>query len=125
MPEEVRASAMAFREAGRQKLEALRAAGEDPAHTEEANRQRGAKVSQRQREFRQWDAVHGGEADAEVFRREILPGLQKVSIGAMARAAGLSESYCSFIRRGIKIPHQRHWNALREQIKVSGPRSSH
>jgi hypothetical protein len=113
MSEEVRTSALAFREKGRAKLEALRAAGEDPAHADEANQRRGEKVALQQREFRQWDAEHGGVADPEVFRREILPGMQGVSLGAMAKATGLSEGYCSFIRRGIKIPHRRHWAVLR------------
>ncbi len=87
---ELRASGVASAQAGRSKLEELRGAGEDPAHTE-ATRQR------------------RGEADPEVFRREILPGLQAVSLGTMARATGLSEGYCSFVRRGIKVPYQRHW----------------
>ena len=112
MPDEIRASAMAFREQGRVKLEALRAEGQDPAHSETANRRRGAKVARAQRAFRQWDAAHGGEADPETFRSEILPGLHGVSLGLMARATGLSEGYCSFIRRGIKVPHRRHWLKL-------------
>jgi hypothetical protein len=90
-----------------------RAEGQDPAHSEVANQRRGEKVTQHQRAFRKWDAEHGSDADPEVFRREILPGLQAVSLGAMAKATGLSEGYCSFIRRGLKIPHQRHWEQLR------------
>lgn len=38
--------------------------------------------------------------------------LQEVSIDAMARATGLSAGYCSFVRRGLKTPHMRHWAAL-------------
>lgn len=114
MPGEVRASAMAFREKGRARLEDLRAAGKDPARSETANRRRGEKVARAQQAFRQWDAEHGGEASPEVFRREILPGLQTVSLGAMAKATGLSKGYCSFIRRGIKVPHRRHWETIRD-----------
>jgi predicted Zn-ribbon and HTH transcriptional regulator len=113
MPEELRASAMAFRVAERARLEVMRGAGEDPAHSEVANERRGKKVAQAQREFHAWDAEHGGEPDPELFRREILPSLQNMSLGAMARATGLSEGYCSFVRRGIKVPHQRHWETLR------------
>lgn len=46
--EEVRTSETAFREAGQAKLEALRELGEDPAHSADANRQRGETMSQRQ-----------------------------------------------------------------------------
>jgi hypothetical protein len=114
MPEELRASVMTFCEVGRAKLEALRAAGEDPAHSDTANQRRGTKVARTHREVRAWDAAHGGQGDPEVFRREILSGLQDASLGAMAKATGLSEGYCSFIRRGIKTPHRRHWNTLRK-----------
>ena len=100
LPEELRTSAMALR----QKLKALRVTGADPAHSETANQRRGDKVSQRQREFRQRDAEHGREVDREVFQRETLPGLQSVSLQAMAKATGLSEGYCSFIRRGSRCP---------------------
>ncbi len=61
-----------------------------------------------------WEAEYGTDADPEVFRREILPHLQFVTFGVMAKATGLSEGYCSFIRRGIKIPHHRHWSRLRD-----------
>jgi hypothetical protein len=87
-PEEMRTCAIAFRAAGRAKLEALRADGQDPAHSDAANRRRGEKVAQRQREVRQWDAANGGEADPEVFRREILPRLQTVSLGRWPRRPG-------------------------------------
>ncbi len=113
MSVELRANATDFRERGRATRAALRAEGQDPAHSAVANQRRGEKVTQHQRAFRKWDAEHGGDADPEVFRREILPGLQAVSLGAMAKATGLSEGYCSFIRRGLKIPHRRHWEQLR------------
>lgn len=90
MAEEVRTSAMAFREAGRAMLAALPTSGYDPAHTEVANRRRGSKAAQHQRKFRQWNAEDREAADPEVFRTEMLPKLQSVSLGAMARAAGLS-----------------------------------
>lgn len=105
---------MAFRAAGRERLEALRTAGKDPAHSDAANELRGAKVARLQKEFRRWNAEHGEECDPEEFRRIILPLLQGVSLGTMAKATGLSEGYCSFIRRGMKIPHQRHWQSPSE-----------
>lgn len=38
--------------------------------------------------------------------------LQDVSLGMMAKATGLSEQYCSLIRRGEYVPHPRHWASL-------------
>ena len=36
----------------------------------------------------------------------------------MVDATGLSKGYCSFIKRGIKIPHERHWPSLERLIRV-------
>jgi hypothetical protein len=36
----------------------------------------------------------------------------------MAEATGLSPGYCSFIRRGISIPHPRHWLTLARLVCV-------
>ncbi len=55
-----------------------------------------------------------GPWDREAFRREILPALQGVSVAAMAKATGLSLAFCWKVRRGEKVPHPRHWEALRE-----------
>ncbi len=32
----------------------------------------------------------------------------------MAEATGLTCAYCSMIRRGLYVPHPRHWGVLRE-----------
>ena len=77
-----------------------------------AAKKRGVKVSRSKQEQAAWEAVHGAEADPVVFQRDILPHLRDVPLTVMAEAAGLSEQYCSFIRRGIKSPHLRHWSAL-------------
>ena len=56
----------------------------------------------------------GGEAGADSgpFARDVLPRLRAVPLRHMAEATGLSEGYCSFVRRGQKVPHRRHWAAL-------------
>jgi hypothetical protein len=113
LPEVNQTNALDFRERGRATRAALRVEGKDPAHSEVANQRRGRQVARHLREIRQWNTAHGGEADPEVFRREILPGLQDVSLSTMAKATGLSEGYCSFVRRGLKVPHRRHWEQLR------------
>jgi hypothetical protein len=105
--------AASFSDAGRAKLAELRAAGRDPSQTREARKQRGAKNSQRMQEQKRWEAKYGSACDPEGFMRDILPGLQGVSLSVMARATGLSEQYCSQIRRGLKVPHIRHWDSLR------------
>lgn len=113
LPKREAQQAATFSEAGRRKLAELRAAGRDPSHTREARKQRGAKNSQRMKEEKAWEAEHGSRADPEVFVHEILPKLQGVSLRVMATATGLSEQYCSQIRRGLKVPHHRHWSSLK------------
>lgn len=113
---ELRATALALGEVGRAKLTELRASGEDPAHTEAANRRRGQTMTARRREVLAWNTANGEEKDPETFRREILPGLQDVSLDAMAEATGLTKGYCSFVRRGLKVPHRRRWDALNTLI---------
>jgi hypothetical protein len=52
-----------------------------------------------------------------VFRSEILPGLRRKSISELVAVTGLSEHYCSLIKLGKKVPHARHWDALREAAR--------
>jgi len=101
-----------FGDAGRAKLAELRAGGRDPSQTREARELRGAKNSDQMKAQKLWEAENGTDADQEIFTSDILPNLQCVSLGAMARATGLSEQYCSPIRRGHKVPHPRRWGAL-------------
>ena len=47
------------------------------------------------------------------FDRELRQQLQDVSIRRLCDATGLSPSYWSLIRRGMRVPHVRHWEALK------------
>jgi hypothetical protein len=97
-----------FSKAGRAKMAELRAAGQDPSAGGRNAEVRAAKLKERWAAQRDWDEA-GGEADLEVFRREILPQLQGVSLTRLAEVSGLSVQYCGLIRRGLKVPHPRHW----------------
>ena len=112
LPTYQQAHAVSFSEAGRAKMAELRAASRDPSRGGQAKEKRGRKNSQHMQDQAAWEAEHGTDADPEVFRREILPHLQGVSLGVMAKATGLSEQYCSLIRRGNHVPHRRHWTPL-------------
>lgn len=102
-----------FSAAGRAKLAELRAVGKDPSKGGEMAKRRAAKVVQRMKIQAAWEAEHGTVENPVVFQREILPHLREVTLRAMAKATGLSEQYCSLIRRGLYVPHLRHWSALR------------
>jgi hypothetical protein len=94
------------------RLADLRRNGADPAHGGEA----AGKRRQTQRRHREAAKAFEAAADElparEVFAREILPALQTVPVRAMAEATGLTRAYSSMIRRGLYVPHPRHWEAL-------------
>ncbi len=111
--------------AGRQVLGNLRYQGQDPAHGGQAARKRGKRIAQQIRARGAWNATHQPEPDVQAFRREILPRLRDVPLSTMARVTGFSPGYCSFIRRGVRIPHPRHWEVLRDlaQRREARPRT--
>jgi hypothetical protein len=91
-------------------LAVLRAEQRDPGHGGRAARLRASKNAAHQRAVRAWN---GPEPDRAAFTAEILPGLRSLPISTLVTATGLSEHYCSLIRLGKRIPHARHWEALR------------
>jgi predicted Zn-ribbon and HTH transcriptional regulator len=114
-PEVQAAQVVDFSAAGRQRMAELRAAGTDPSRGGASAQKRSAALTRRKLEEAAWEAEHTGEAfDEAVFTIEILPRLQGVSLSVLAVATGLSQQYCSLIRRGLKVPHRRHWEILHE-----------
>lgn len=64
---------------------------------------------------RLWDRLHG-PSDRAAYRTEILPKLGKVPLRHLVAVTGMSTTTCHLIRRGSRIPHPRHWRALRELV---------
>ncbi len=108
LPDQRVRNILAFKAAGPAALVELRAEGRDPSHGGAAARKRAASLARRQEEAAVW-RQGGGSYNPEDFRRDILPRLQNVPIEKMAKASGLSTQYCSLIRRGLYVPHPRHW----------------
>lgn len=50
----------------------------------------------------------------KTFLEEIQPALRQVTIRTIASTLKVSEPYATHIRRGVRIPHPRHWLALAE-----------
>jgi len=90
----------------------MRASGDDPAKRPESRRKVGEANTRRTVERKAWDANHES-ADPELFRREILPAIQGLSLNRLAKATGLSKQYMGKVRRGLFVPHSKHWEALR------------
>jgi CRISPR-associated endonuclease Cas1 len=98
--------------AGSSAIARLAAEGRDSAHGGEAARKRGRAIRQRLREAAEWNRAHLERPDPGQFKREILPRLRSVSVRRIKKITGLSIRYCSLIRRGLYVPHPRHWNIL-------------
>jgi hypothetical protein len=82
-------------------------------------RRRTANAEQRLAE-QVFEMAHDGETfDRELYVQEILPHLSGLSTTAIAAATSMSTSAASSIRAGNRVPHPRHWAALREL--VAGP----
>ncbi len=96
------------------RLADLRAIGQDPAHGGDAKRKRSESHRARMQEAAEFERQNGPLPDRELFVRYILPGLQTVPVRRMAEITGLTSAYCGMVRRGLYVPHPRHWDALRD-----------
>jgi hypothetical protein len=82
------------------------------ANLQETREKIGPANATRRREELTREAEHGAEAYEQCFQRETLPQIPGVRQRELARRSGLSLMYCSQIRRGLHVPHPRHWSRL-------------
>jgi len=119
LPGERQQLEIAFVASGVAALAKMRAEGREPMDSAEVRRKLGEATAQRRREEIEWDRTHD-KPDPAVFRREILPLLEGVSLRKMKAATGLSLTMCARVRRGY-IPHPRHWEKLRGLAEAATP----
>ena len=82
--------AAAFSEAGQASFGRRRAQGSDPTRTEQALAKQRQAMVRRNREAKEWREAGGEAQDPDVFRTEILPFIQNLSIMRLSKATGLS-----------------------------------
>lgn len=100
--------------AGQSSLARLRLLGRDPSHSKDASKRRTATLVQRHAEKRGWHRTKEQMAlDVIEYRASLLPRLASATLGELVRATGLSKAQCSLMRRGLRVPHPKHWDALR------------
>lgn len=118
LPEHLEQQAVTLSTTGRERLQELRAQGVDPSTDSKANEKRRQIMTQRRRDETAWNAANPeSRVDSEWFNREIVPALQTMSLGGISKATGLSQQYCSLIRRGLKVPHPRHIEAFQKLVQ--------
>lgn len=105
-------------ERSRVTLAKARAEGRDPAHGGAAANKRADSSRRNNLVSYQWDRENERPPAAE-FTETILPLLTVVTVPEMMEATGLSSGYCSQIKRGLKVPHPRHWTSLKVLIGAS------
>ncbi len=72
-----------------------------------------AKISANQQAARAWrNGAPRRGADRERFCREVLPQIQHLTLRSMAEATGVSMTWWSLVKRGVKVPQERHWAVL-------------
>jgi CRISPR-associated endonuclease Cas1 len=100
----------AFVAVGAAQLRKLRAS-EHGGMSDDGRARVGRRTEEVVRAAREWQRTHRWP-NRERFAAEVLPGLEHMSPGALARSTGLSPSYCRRIKRGLVVPHPMWWEAL-------------
>jgi hypothetical protein len=102
-------------EAARKALAAQSVAGNDPRASAQAGRKRGDANAEHHRRNRRRRREHQGDERNEAwFKHEIVRKLDAFSLKEINKTTGLSLAACSRIRAGVRVPHPRHWETLRE-----------
>jgi CRISPR-associated endonuclease Cas1 len=68
---------------------------------------------------REWLQSGQTSISEEMFRTQIQPNLMEMTVSSIQKALQVSVVYASHIRRGKRVPHPRHWQALAEISSVS------
>ncbi|MGH7594225.1 MAG: hypothetical protein ACRELE_10305 [Gemmatimonadales bacterium] len=63
---------------------------------------------------RRWERSGQRTMGRASYVAEVVPKLATVKLSALMHATGLTNASCSLIRRGMTVPHPRHWEALRD-----------
>jgi CRISPR-associated endonuclease Cas1 len=117
LPEHMDKQAEVFSTSGRARLQELRSQGNDPSTGPEANAKRRAIMTQRRKDEIEWNALNPDQTvDEEWFKTTVIPVLQSMSLSQISGETGLSQQYCSLIKRGLKIPHPRHKEAFQNML---------
>ena len=85
---------------------------DDPRYKGRSVTQRKRTVAQVQRANRRWERISKPGMSREHYVRTVVPALASVKLSALMAATGLTNASCSLIRRGVTVPHPRHWEAL-------------
>lgn len=84
----------------------------DPRYHAAAIRKRAKAVDRVRRENQRWEAGRRQAMTRAAYLRDVVPRLRGHKLSELMAATGLTNASCSLIRRGLSVPHPRHWAAL-------------
>lgn len=84
----------------------------DPRYQEVSVTRRKRTVAQVQRANRRWERTGEPGMTRAQYVGKVVPKLADVKLSALMAVTGLTNASCSLIRRGLTVPHPRHWEAL-------------
>ncbi|MGH7593561.1 MAG: CRISPR-associated endonuclease Cas1 [Gemmatimonadales bacterium] len=85
---------------------------DDPRYQGTAIARRSRTVDQVRRANQRWERSGQRTMSRASYVTDVVPRLATVKLSALMRATGLTNASCSLIRRGLTVPHQRHWASL-------------
>jgi DNA-binding transcriptional regulator YdaS (Cro superfamily) len=87
--------------------------GQIATHTAIAEARRAATRKKQAEAQRKWDSSTLPKwLDEDFYQREIIPRLSNFTVKKIRLTLDVSHPYANLIRRGLSIPHPRHWLAL-------------
>jgi hypothetical protein len=96
---------------GKATLAAMRESAEDPARSPEARAKKCEKSRSTSLAMRAWEREHG-RGDPEVYKRDVLPRIQELTVPQLVKLTGLSQFHCWKVRKGERRLHARHWSTI-------------
>jgi CRISPR-associated protein Cas1 len=87
--------------------------GRIATHSPAAEARRAASRAKQADAIRQWNPADlPSWLDDDYYRQNVLPRLSSLSAKKIQVAMDVSHPYATLVKRGLKIPHPRHWKTL-------------
>ena len=85
---------------------------EDARYQVATVRKRTRSVDQVRRANQRWERTGHAIMTRETYLRDVVPKLRTRPLSDLMAVTGLTNASCSKIRRGLSVPHPRHWEHL-------------
>lgn len=102
--------------AGKAMLAAMRASGEDPAHSEAARAKRAATSRTTSLAARAWERERASSVEGLSYKDDVLPRIRELTVPRLVALTGLSQYHCWKVRKGERRLHARHWATITAEV---------